>query len=29
MNEDIFHLGIKAITRNKKGQILILENNPK
>lgn len=29
MNEDIFHLGIKAIIRNKKGQILLLENNPK
>lgn len=29
MNEDIFHLSVKAIIRNRKGQILILENNHK
>lgn len=29
MNENIFHLSIKALIRNKKGQILLLENNPK
>lgn len=29
MNEARFHLGIKALIRNKKGQILILEKNPK
>lgn len=29
MNEARFHLGVKALIRNKKGQILILEKNPK
>ncbi len=29
MKEDIFHLGIKALIRNKKGQILILNTNLK
>lgn len=29
MNEGIFHLGIKAIIRNKNGEVLVLENNPK
>lgn len=28
MNEDSFHLGIKAIIRNKQGQILLLQTNP-
>lgn len=28
MKEDIFHLGVKAIIRNSKGKILILQNNP-
>lgn len=27
MKEDIFHLGIKALIRNKKGQILLLNTN--
>ena len=27
MNEDIFHLGIKAIIRNQKGEILLLKVN--
>lgn len=29
MNEDIFHLGIKALIRDKIGQILLLKINPK
>lgn len=29
MKEDIFHLGIKALIRNKKGQILLLNTNLK
>lgn len=29
MNEDIFHLGIKAIIRNTDGKILLLKVNPK
>lgn len=29
MNEATFHLAVKAIIRNKKGRILVLENNPK
>ena len=29
MNEDLFHLGIKAIIRNPKGEILLLKINPK
>ncbi|MBN2015793.1 NUDIX domain-containing protein [Candidatus Dojkabacteria bacterium] len=29
MNEDSFHLGIKALIRNKKGEILLLQTNPK
>ena len=28
MNEDCFHLGIKAIIRNQKGEILLLKVNP-
>ncbi|TSC75411.1 MAG: 7,8-dihydro-8-oxoguanine triphosphatase [Parcubacteria group bacterium Gr01-1014_33] len=28
MNEDIFHLGIKAVIRNKDGEILLLKVNP-
>ncbi len=28
MNEDCFHLGIKAIVRNQKGEILLLKINP-
>lgn len=28
MNEDCFHLGIKAIIRNQKGEILLLRVNP-
>ena len=28
MNEDIFHLGIKAIIRNSEGKILLLKTNP-
>jgi len=28
MNEDVFHLGIKALIRNKKGEILLLQVNP-
>lgn len=27
MKEDVFHLGIKALIRNKKGQILVLSTN--
>ena len=27
MNEEIFHLGVKALIRNNKGEILLLENN--
>lgn len=27
MNEDVFHLGIKALVRNKKGEILLLKVN--
>lgn len=27
--EDIFHLGVKAIIRNSQGEILVLEKNPK
>lgn len=27
--EDIFHLGVKALIQNEKGQILLLEKNPK
>jgi len=29
MNEDLFHLGIKAVIRNKKGEVLLLKTNPK
>lgn len=29
MSEDIFHVGVKAIIQNDKGQILLLEKNPK
>lgn len=29
MNEDIFHLGVKALIRDNQGKILILEKNPK
>jgi len=29
MTEDLFHLGIKAIIRNPKGEILLLKINPK
>lgn len=29
MNEDSFHLGIKALIRNNKGEILLLKVNPK
>lgn len=28
-NEDIFHLGVKALIKNKKGQVLVLHSNPK
>lgn len=29
MNEDIFHLGIKAVIRNEKGEVFLLKTNPK
>lgn len=28
-NEDVFHLGVKALIKNKQGKILILHSNPK
>lgn len=28
MNEEVFHLGVKALIRNKRGQILVLQKNP-
>ena len=28
-NEDTFHLGIKAVIRNKTGKVLVLKSNPK